>query len=67
MTEAEVKELDLMVSVRESDTDLRVYVKEGEKEGELKSLLMFSKGISNVVSEAQLNGRNIEGVVLLIE
>jgi hypothetical protein len=67
MTEAEVKELDLMVSVRESDTDLRVYVKEGEKEGELKSLLMFSKGISNAVSEAQLNGRNIEGVVLLIE
>jgi len=67
ISEANVKDLDLMVSIRESDADLSIYVKEGDNEGELKSLLMFSKGISNTVSEAQLNGRKIEGIVLLIE
>ena len=67
ISEANVRDLDLMVSIRESDADLSIYVKEGDNEGELKSLLMFSKGISNTVSEAQLNGRKIEGIVLLIE
>ena len=67
ISEANVKDLDLMVSLRESDADLSIYVKEGENEGELKSLLMFSKGISKTASEAQLNGRKIEGIVLLIE
>jgi hypothetical protein len=65
--EANTQGLDLMVSLREFNTDLSVYVKEGENEGELKSLLMFSKGISNAVPDAQLNGNNIEAVVLLIK
>jgi len=65
--EAGDKDLDLMVSVRESDTDLNVYVKEGEAEGMLKSLLMFSKGVSNAVPEAKIQGSKIEAVLLLIE
>ena len=65
--EASDKGLDLMVSMQESDTDLNVYVKEGKAEGELESLLMFSKGVSNAVSEVQLRGNNIEAVVVLIE
>ena len=65
--EAIEKVLDLMVSMQESDTDINIYVKEGESEGELESLLMFSKGVSNAVSEAQLRGNNIEAVVLMIE
>lgn len=65
--EASEKGLDLMVSMQESDTDINIYVKEGESEGELESLLMFSKGESNAVPEAQLSGNNIEAVVLLIE
>ncbi|RPG67057.1 MAG: DUF4252 domain-containing protein [Flavobacteriaceae bacterium TMED42] len=65
--EAGDKDLDLMVSVRESDTDLNVYVKEGEVEGMLKSLLMFSKGVSNAVPEAKIQGSKIEAVLLLIE
>lgn len=65
--EASEKGLDLMVSMQESDTDINIYVKEGESEGELESLLMFSKGVSNAVPEAQLSGNNIEAVVLLIE
>ncbi len=65
--EASEKGLDLMVSMQESDTDINIYVKEGESEGELESLLMFSKGVSNAVPEAQLRGNNIEAVVLLIE
>ena len=55
------------MSVRESDTDLNVYVKEGEVEGMLKSLLMFSKGVSNAVPEAKIQGSKIEAVLLLIE
>jgi hypothetical protein len=65
--EASEKGLDLMVSMQESDTDINIYVKEGESEGELESLLMFSKGVSNAIPEAQLRGNNIEAVVLLIE
>ena len=65
--EASEKGLDLMVSMQESDTDINIYVKEGESEGELESLLMFSKGVSNAVPKAQLRENNIEAVVLLIE
>lgn len=65
--EAGDKYLDLMLSVQESDTDLNVYVKEGEVEGMLKSLLMFSKGVSNAVPEAKIQGSKIEAVLLLIE
>ena len=65
--EASEKGLDLMVSMQESDTDLNIYVKKGESEGELESLLMFSKGVSNAVPETQLTGNSIEAVVLLIE
>lgn len=65
--EAGDKDLDLMLSVQESDTDLNVYVKEGEVEGMLKSLLMFSKGVSNAVPEAKIQGSKIEAVLLLIE
>ncbi len=66
-TEASEKGLDMMVTIQESDADLNVYVKEGENEGELESLLMFSKGISNALPEAKLQGSDIEAVVLLIE
>lgn len=65
--EAGDKGLDLMVSMQESNTDLSVYVREGEAEGKLESLLMFSKGVSNAVPEAQIQGKKIEAVVLLIE
>ena len=65
--EASGKELDLMVSMQESDTELRVYVKAGDVEGELKSLLMFSKGVSSAIPDAQLQGNDIEAVILLIE
>ena len=66
-TEASEKGLDMMVTIQESDADLNLYVKEGENEGELESLLMFSKGISNALPEAKLQGSDIEAVVLLIE
>ena len=66
-TEASEKGLDMMVTIQESDANLNVYVKEGENEGELESLLMFSKGISNALPEAKLQGSDIEAVVLLIE
>ena len=56
-----------MVSMQESNTDLSVYTKEGETEGKLKSLLMFSKGVSNAVPEAKIKGAKIEAVLLLIE
>lgn len=65
--EAIDKSLDLMVSMQESNTDLSVYVKEDDSEGKLKSLLMFSKGVSNTVPEAQIQGKKIEAVILLIE
>jgi hypothetical protein len=65
--EAGDKGLDLMVSMQESNTDLSVYTKEGETEGKLKSLLMFSKGVSNAVPEAKIKGAKIEAVLLLIE
>ncbi len=65
--EANEKDLDLMVSMQEADTDLNLYVKEGEKEGELKSLLMFSKGVSKALPNAQIQGNTIEAVMLLIE
>ena len=65
--EASVRGLDLMVSMQESNTDLSVYVKEGEVEGEFESLLMFSKGVLKAIPEAQIKGNNIEALVLLIE
>jgi hypothetical protein len=65
--EANEKKMDIMVSIQESDADLSLYVKKAENEGELESLLMFSKGISKAMPKAKLQGTNIEAVVLLIE
>ena len=65
--EASEKGLDLMVSMQDSDTDLSIYVKDGKADGELESLMMFSKGVSNAIPKAELQGKNIEAVVLLIE
>ena len=61
------KNLNLMVSLQELNTDLSVYVKEDDSEEKLKSLLMFSKGVFNLKSEAQTKGKKMEAVVLLIE
>jgi len=65
--EASDKGLDLMVSMQDSDTDVSVYVKEGKTDGELESLMMFSKGVPNAIPKAGFQGKNIEAVVLLIE
>lgn len=65
--EAITKGLDLTVSMKESDTELSVYIKEGNTDGELKTLLMFSRGVSNAIPEARLQGKDIEAVLLLIE
>ena len=65
--EAVDKNLNLIVSLQELNTDLSVYVKEHDSEEKLKSLLMFSKGVFNSVPEAQTKGKKIESVVLLIE
>ena len=65
--EATLRGLDLKVSMQESDMDLSVYVKEGKLEGKFESLLMFSKGVSRVIPEAQNKGNNILALVLLIE
>ena len=65
--EADTKDLDLMVSMQENSTDLKLYIKEGDQEGELKSLLMFSNGVSKTLPNAQVQGNSIESVVLLIE
>ena len=64
--EANEKGLDLIVSIKESDSDINIYVKEGVLEGELESLLMFSKGVSNAIPDALIPG-NLEAMVLLIE
>ena len=65
--EADVKDLDLIVSLQESNIVLKVYVKEGETDGMLKSLLMFSKGVPSALPEAEINARKTEAVLLLIE
>ena len=57
--EAIDKNLNLMVSLQELNTDLIVYVKEDDSEEKLKSLLMFSKGVLNSVPEAQTNGKKM--------
>ena len=59
--------LDLLVSMSEDQTDLQVYVKEGESDEKISSILMFSSGVSNAVPKAHLKGINIETVLLLIE
>ena len=66
-SEATLRGLDLKVSMQKSDMDLIVYVKEGQLEGKFESLLMFSKGVSRVIPEAQTKGKNIVALVLLIE
>ena len=65
--EAIDKNLNLIVSLQELNTDLSIYVKEDDSEEKLKSLLMFSNGVFNSVPEAQTKGKKIEAVVLLIE
>ena len=65
--EADVKNLDLIVSVQESNIVLKVYVKEGETDVKIKSLLMFSKGVSGGLPVAEIKARKTEAVLLLIE
>jgi len=56
-----------MVSLKESDAELILYVKENDQKQVIDRLLMFSKGIADKVPEAQLEGKNIEAILLLIE
>ncbi|MCH1609561.1 MAG: DUF4252 domain-containing protein [Flavobacteriaceae bacterium] len=65
--EADAKGLDSMVSLKESDAELILYIKENDQKQEIDRLLMFSKGIADKVPEAQLEGKNIEAILLLIE
>ena len=65
--EAIDKNLNLIVSLQELNTDLSIYVKEDDSEEKLKSLLMFSNGVFYSLPEAQTKGKKIESVVLLIE
>lgn len=55
------------VLIKESEIELSVYVKQGGAEGMLKSLLMFSNGVSSAIPDAQLQGKDIKAVILLIE
>lgn len=66
-SESKKQALDLLVSMSEDQTDLQVYVKEGESDEKISSILMFSSGVSNAVPKAHLKGINIETVLLLIE
>lgn len=66
-TTTEAENLEQMVAINEKDTDLTIHAKPGENEGKLKSLLMFSKGVSNAVPDAKLKGNQVEAVLLLIE
>ena len=65
--EAIDKNLNLIVSLKELNTELSVYVNEDDSMEKLKSLLMFSRGVLNSVPEAKIRGKKIEAVVLLIE
>jgi hypothetical protein len=60
-------DLDQMVAISQDGTDLVVHAKPGEGEGKLKSLLMFSKGISSAVPDAKLQGTQVKAVLLMIE
>ena len=65
--EAEKNDLETLMKMSESDTELFFYVKQGKSENKIEKLLMYSKGISKSVPEAKIKGQAIESVVLMIE
>ena len=65
--EAEKNDLETLMTMSESDTELFFYVKQGKSENKIEKLLMYSKGISKSVPEAKIKGQTIESVVLMIE
>ena len=60
-------DLETLMTMSESDTELFFYVKQGKSENKIEKLLMYSKGISKSVPEAKIKGQTIESVVLMIE
>ena len=65
--EAENNDLETLMTMSESDTELFFYAKQGKSENKIEKLLMYSKGISKNVQEAKIKGQAIESVVLMIE
>ena len=61
------KGFDLIFSVQAKDNNLDIFVKEGKVEGELESLLMFSKGLYTVFPETKTEHDNLGTLVLMIE
>ncbi len=54
--------LDELMRVRDGDSNVKFYVKEGKDENHVKELLMFVTGIKDV--DVQVNGHGIETVLL---
>ena len=65
--EVDEKGFDLIASMKEFNKELNIFIKEGKIEGELQSLIMFSKGFSNTFPEVKVDDNQLETLLLIIE
>lgn len=65
--EVEINELENIMTISESDTELFFYAKLSKIGNKIEKLLMYSKGISKSLPEAKIKGQAIESLVLMVE
>ena len=62
-----LEDLEELMTVKDQEADVSFYVKSGKSDDHVEKLLMFVTEYSGGKNNLEINGRNIEAVLLLLE
>ncbi|MDC6469326.1 DUF4252 domain-containing protein, partial [Flavobacteriaceae bacterium] len=62
-----LEDLEELMTVKDQEADVSFYVKSGKSDDHVEKLLMFVTEHSGGKNNLEINGRNIEAVLLLLE
>ena len=61
------EDVDKIFSISEEKIEMNIYAKDGQETGGLKTILIFSKGLSTKQINSENNAKKIEAFLLLVE
>jgi hypothetical protein len=61
------EDIDKIFSISEEKIEMNIYAKDGQETGGLKTILIFSKGLSIKQINSENNAEKIEAFLLLVE
>ena len=61
------EDIDKIFSISEEKIEMNIYAKDGQETGGLKTILIFSKGLSTKQINSDNNAKKIEAFLLLVE